>query len=434
MKSKHLTPSEKRKLLKKLLQNNKQNHSVFIENNNHKQSDIIPSSFFDREQWLDNLIDKSPFFRPLDGMASVECESEGLPMINFASYNYLGMANHTDVISSAKNAIDKFGTSVSASRIASGERSLHKQLEQEIAAMINTDDALVFVSGYMTNESVISHLMQAGDLILHDSLIHSSIMQGANSSHATCLDFSHNDVSELDKLLQEHRHRYQNCLIVVEGLYSMDGDICDLPALLEIKKKYSVILMVDEAHSIGVLGDHGRGISEYYGLSNNDIDINMGTLSKSLGSCGGYIAANKALIKYLRYTTPGFLFSAGITPANTAAALKAIQLMLEDNSACLRLKENSEYFLRQANLAGLKTGLEKAYAVIPVYIRNADITVQLSAQLMDKGFNVQAALSPAVAVGSERLRFFITSLHTHAHIDIVIDQTVELLGKLRSLE
>jgi len=434
MKSKHLTPAEKRELLKKLLQNNRQNQSVFVEDINYKQSDIIPSSFFNREQWLDNLIDKSPFFRPLDGMATAECESEGQPMINFASYNYLGMASHTAVISAAKNAIDKFGTSVSASRIASGERSIHQQLEQAIAAMLNTEDALVFVSGYMTNESVISHLMQAGDLILHDSLIHSSIMQGANASHATCIDFPHNDMSTLDALLQKHRHHHQQCMIVVEGLYSMDGDICDLPALLEIKKKHGAILMVDEAHSVGVLGDHGKGIAEHYELSNADIDINMGTLSKSLGSCGGYVAASKALIKYLRYTTPGFLFSAGITPANTAAALKTTQLMFEDNTGCLTLRENAAYFLRQANSAGLETGLEKAYAVIPVYIRNADITVQLSAQLMDNGFNVQAALSPAVPTGSERLRFFITSQHTHAHIDMVIEQTVDLLCELRNLK
>ena len=238
MKSKHLTPAEKRELLKKLLQNNKQNNSAFVNGNHHKQRDVIPSSFYDREQWLDKLIDKSPFFRPLDGMAGAECKSEGHPMINFASYNYLGMASHTDVISAAKDAIDKFGTSVSASRIASGERRLHHELEQAIATLLQAEDALVFVSGYMTNESVISHLMQPGDLILHDALIHSSIMQGANASHATCIDFPHNDISALDSLLQEHRHRYHNCMVVVEGLYSMDGDICDLPAILKIKNKY----------------------------------------------------------------------------------------------------------------------------------------------------------------------------------------------------
>ena len=434
MNANQLSSTQKRDLLKKLLQNNSQGRSVAVENNNLKQSDIIPPTFSAREQWLDKLLDRSPFFRQIDAMADVECESEGRTMLNFASYNYLGMASHAAVISAAKDALDKYGTSVSASRIASGERPLHGELECAIADMLQTEDALVFVSGYMTNEAVISHLMRSGDLILHDSLIHSSIMQGANASNATLIDFPHNDVSALDALLQEYRHRYQHCMIVVEGLYSMDGDICDLPALLEIKKKYCAVLMVDEAHSVGVLGDHGRGVAEYYGLSNTDIDINMGTLSKSLGSCGGYIAASKELIKYLRYTTPGFLFSAGITPANTAAALKATQLMLEDNSGCLKLRENADYFLQQAKSAGLETGLGKAYAVIPVYIRNADIAVQLSSQLMDNGFNVQAALSPAVPVGSERLRFFITCQHTHAHIDKVIDQTADLLSTLQNIK
>jgi 8-amino-7-oxononanoate synthase len=428
MKNKQLTPTEKRELLKQLLKNSKNRQTTPANYTHANANDVIPASFSEREEWLDKLVDKSPFFRPLDAMAGAECESEGQTLINFASYNYLGMANHKLVISAAKKALDTYGTSVSASRIASGERHLHQELEQAIADMLNTEDALVFVSGYMTNESVISHLMQSGDLILHDSLIHSSIMQGANASNATCIDFPHNDVSALDALLQEHRHSYNNCMIVVEGLYSMDGDICDLPALLEIKKKYGAILMVDEAHSIGVLGENGKGIAEHYGLNNADIDINMGTLSKSFGSCGGYVTANKKIIKYLRYTTPGFLFSAGITPANAAAALKAVQLMLEDSSGCLKLRKNAEYFLQQVTSAGLETGLEKAYAVIPVYIRNADITVQLSAHLMENGFNVQAALSPAVPVGSERLRFFITSQHTHSHIDKVIDKTVKLLA------
>jgi len=228
----------------------------------------------------------------------------------------------------AKEAIDRFGTSVSASRLVSGQKTIHLELEKSIAEFLGTDDAVALPSGHGTNETVIGHLFGPGDLILHDALAHNSIIQGAILSGARRRPFAHNDWQEADRLLTQFRHEYRRVLIALEGVYSMDGDISDLPKFVDVKNRHRAMLMIDEAHSLGVLGASGRGSGEYFDVDRRDVEIWMGTLSKALGSCGGYISGCKALIDYLRYTMPGFVFATGISPPAAAAALAAIRLLM----------------------------------------------------------------------------------------------------------
>ena len=269
----------------------------------------------------------NPYFRVNEGTNSNGVNAESREYITFSRYNYLGMSGDPAVSQAAKDAIDRYGTSVSASRLVSGERPLHRELEKEIADFIGTEDCLVFVSGHATNVTTIGHLFGKPDLIVHDALIHNSILQGCQLSQATHLSFPHNNWQALDLILGESRPHFRRALVVIEGVYSMDGDIPELPEFIKIKKRHGAFLMVDEAHSIGVLGKRGGGIGEHFGINPADVELWMGTLSKSFASCGGYIAGSGALIEYLKYTAPGFVYSVGMPPPNVAAALAAIRLL-----------------------------------------------------------------------------------------------------------
>ena len=237
----------------------------------------------------------------------------------------------------AKEAIDRYGTSVSASRVASGERPVHRELEKELARLLGVEDSIALVSGHAANVTTIGHLFGKNDLVLYDALIHNSVLQGCALSEASHRAFPHCNWEALDAMLREARSNYRRVLIVIEGLYSMDGDIPELPAFIEVKKRHRALLMVDEAHSIGVLGKRGRGIAEHFAVNPADVDLWMGTLSKSLASCGGYIAGCRALIEYLKYTAPGFVYSVGMTPANAAAALAATRLLMAEPQRVTRL-------------------------------------------------------------------------------------------------
>jgi 8-amino-7-oxononanoate synthase len=258
----------------------------------------------------------NPYFRMHEGVDANGAPAGGREMITFSRYNYLGMSGDPVVSQAAKEAIDRYGTSVSASRLVSGERPLHREVEQEIADLIGTEDSIVYVSGHATNVSTIGHLFGTSDLIIYDTLIHNSVLQGCRLSQATHLSFPHNDWQTLDMILRKSRPHFRRALVVIEGIYSMDGDIPDVPEFIRIKKRHGTFLMVDEAHSIGVLGKCGRGIVEHFGINPADVDLWMGTLSKSFASCGGYIAGSRALVEYLKYTAPGFVYSVGMSPPN----------------------------------------------------------------------------------------------------------------------
>lgn len=372
----------------------------------------------------------SPFFKTHESIAGAETLIDGKQYINFSSYNYLGLSGHPEVIEASKQAIDQFGTTVSASRMVSGERSIQQRLEHQLADLYKADDCVVFVSGHATNVSTIGYLFGHRDLILHDSLAHNSILQGAKLSGAKRLSFRHNDWEHLDEILTRQRENFERVLIVIEGLYSMDGDIPDLPRFIEVKKRHQSFLMVDEAHSVGVLGEKGHGIGEYFDINFSDVDIWMGTLSKSFASCGGYIAGETALVKHLRHYAPGFLYSVGISPPLAAASSCAIDLMEKEPERVIRLRQRGKLFLELAKAAGIDTGKSEGYSVIPVMAGSSRNAVVLSNQLFDQGINVQPILRPAVEDKAARLRFFISSEHTEKQIRFAVDCTSELLKKL----
>lgn len=372
----------------------------------------------------------NPFFDVHERVTADTTSVGGRELLNFSSYNYLGLSGHHEVGDAAKQAIDQYGTSVSASRLVSGEKPVHRQLEQAIADWIGVEDAVVFVGGHSTNETTIGHLFGRGDLVLHDALAHNSIVQGSILSGAARRPFPHNDWRALDRLLADVRHEYRRVLVVIEGVYSMDGDIPDLPRFIEVKKRHKAMLMVDEAHSLGVIGAHGRGIGEYHHILPRDVDLWMGTLSKSLASCGGYIAASRPIVEYLKHTAPGFVFSVGISPANAAAALGALQVLESEPERVARLHERSKLFLSLARERGLNVGLSHDSAVIPVIVGNSVVTLQLSRALHERGVNVHPILYPAVEESAARLRFFITSQHTEEQIRRTVDLVALELSRL----
>src|SRR5690606_1107323 len=269
-----------------------------------------------------------------------------------------------------------------------------------------------------------------GDLILHDALAHNSILQGCALSGARRRAFPHNDWQTLERMLADLRGEFRRVLIAIEGVYSMDGDYPDLPRFIDIKKRYKAYLMVDEAHSMGTMGEHGRGIGEHFDINPRDVDIWMGTLSKSFGSCGGYIAGNAALVKYLKYTAPGFVYSVGISPPNAAAALAAIKVLQAEPQRVQQLAANSELFRQLANQHGLNTGMSQNSPVVPVILGNSDHSLRLSRALFDRGINVQPILYPAVEESKARLRFFITSMHTEEQIRYTVETVAEELAKI----
>ncbi|HVW35674.1 MAG TPA: aminotransferase class I/II-fold pyridoxal phosphate-dependent enzyme, partial [Pirellulales bacterium] len=351
-------------------------------------------------------------------------------LINFSSYNYIGMSGEPFVSQAAKDAIDRYGTSVSASRLVSGEKPLHRELEQAISRLIGAEDSIVFVGGHSTNETTVGHLFGPGDLILHDALAHNSIIQGCILSGARRRPFPHNDWRAVEQLLSDLRGDYRRVLIAIEGVYSMDGDIPDLPRFIDVKRRHKAFLMVDEAHSAGVLGAHGRGIGEYWDVNPADVDLWMGTLSKSFGSCGGYIAGCKAVVEYLKYTAPGFVYSVGMSPPNAAAALAAIRLLEREPQRVKRLEQNAKLFLSLAQARHLNTGLSKDTPVVPIILGDSLACLKLSQALGGRGINVQPIVHPAVEERAARLRFFITSSHTEEQIRYTIEAIAEELAMI----
>lgn len=372
----------------------------------------------------------NPFFKLHEGIAGATTQIGGREYINYASYNYLALSGHPEITEAAKTAIDFYGTSVSASRLVSGERPIHRELEQAIAKVYGVDDAIVLVSGHATNVTTIGHLFGPKDLILHDELIHNSILQGITLSGARRLPFPHNDSAALDAILAEQRHHFERVLIVVEGIYSMDGDYPDLPRFIEIKRKHKAFLMVDEAHSFGVMGKTGLGIREHFGLQGKDVDIWMGTLSKALAGCGGYIAGETALVEHLKFLAPGFLYSVGMSPPVAAASLAALKSLQQEPERVTALQERGRFFLGQAKAAGIDTGTSTGLAVIPAITGSSIKAARLSAALFERGINVQPILYPAVPEKSARLRFFISCQHTEAQILETVQAVAEEIERL----
>lgn len=368
----------------------------------------------------------NPFFKVHEGKGGAHTIINGRSYCNYSHYNYLGLNGDPRVNAAAMEAIERYGTSAGASRLVAGERPIQRELEKALADVYGSEDCVVFVSGHATNVSTISTLFGPRDLLVHDSQIHNSIVEGCRLSGATRHPFPHNDLIALEQFLANNRRRFERVLIVVEGHYSMDGDIVDLPTLVALKKHFGAFLMVDEAHGLGVLGSQGKGLAEHFGVDGREVDIWMGTLSKTLATCGGYIAGSKALVDILKFAAPGFVYSVGISPPLAAASLQALQIMLAEPERVRHLHENTQLFLLLARNAGLATGTSEGFAIVPIIVGSSRKAIALSNALFDHGINVQPIIHPAVEEKSARLRFFLSCDHEEADIR----RTVQILASL----
>ena len=368
----------------------------------------------------------NPYFVPLDRLQS-ELAARGDTFTSFANYDYLGLSADARIRSAACAAVGQFGTGVGGSRLVGGERSIHRALEYELSAFLGVEDMLTMVSGYGANVSLVGHVLTRGDLILVDELSHNSILAGTKLSRAMVLTFPHNDVEALDLILQKRRDQFRRALIIVEGLYSMDGDVPNLPRLLELKRRHNAWIMVDEAHSIGVLGRTGRGISEHFGVDPNEIDLIVGTMSKSFVNCGGFIGGRQSVIDWLRFTLPGFVYSVGLPPPIAAAVLQALKILESEPERLAQLRENSRYFLSRATAVGLDTGPALGLGVVPVLFDTPERTLRVARSLMRAGFYVPPIVQVGVPKDKPRLRFFISAAHRREQIDGVIAELSEAI-------
>ena len=370
----------------------------------------------------------NPFLLANESVQGRLARIAGREVVSYTSFDYLGLAGHPDVARAAKEAIDRFGCSASASRMVGGNNSILEALDQELAAFIGTERAVVFPCGYGTNASLFGHLFGAEDLILYDELAHNSIMQGATASQAGKRSFRHNDYRQLDGLLRDLRSQYRRVVVAIEGVYSMDGDYPDLPAFIEVKKRHDAMLYVDEAHSIGTMGPGGRGICDYFSVDPADGDLWMGTISKALGSGGGYLAGSERLIRYLGCTTPAFVFSTACSPPNAAAALEGLRVIGREPWRVTVLRERSELFLKLCLDAGLDTGTSGDTPVIPVILGSSARAIQVSQLLLERGINARPILYPAVRESAARVRFFLTSEHTEEQIVRTVETLADVVA------
>ncbi len=373
---------------------------------------------------------KNPYFVAHDSPLMDTSIMEGREVLNFGSYNYVGMSGRKETMEAAKAAIDKYGTSASGSRLLAGEKPIHQELERELARWKHAEAALVLVGGHSTNVTVVGNFCGKDDLIVYDAISHNSVQEGCRLSGATSKPFPHNDMEALESILRAQRSKYRKVLIIVEGVYSMDGDIAPIPKVVELKKKYGCFLMVDEAHSACVIGKTGGGVDEYFDLKHDDIDIKMGTLSKGLGTCGGYLAGSRALIEYLRYNLPGFVFSVGISPPLAAATLAAIRCLQEQPEIMENMRTNVRAFLAEAHKRNLNTCLAMETAIIPILVGRDEDAFLLSTALGERGIFVPPAVYPAVPKNKARLRFCVISEHKPEQIVKALDTLVDVAAEL----
>lgn len=372
----------------------------------------------------------SPFFHVHEGRAGARTVIDGKEFINYSSYDYLGLNGHPRVLAAAHEALERYGISCSASRLVAGERPAHLDLERALASHYAAEDSIVFVSGYMTNVGVISHIVGKNDLIVSDAVIHNSAVAGSMLSRADRRSFPHNDLDALDQMLAAQRHQYERVLIVVEGLYSMDGDMPDLARLVEIKQRHSAWLMVDEAHALGTLGERGYGLAEHCGVEPSQVDIWMGTLSKTLAGCGGYVTGPHVLIDYLKCTAGAFVYSVGLPPVVAAGCQAALELLHAEPERVQRQQRNAKKFVELAKAQGLDTGSAGGTAVTPIIIKDSLPAVMLAQQLFDRGINVQPIIYPAVPAKASRLRFFISSEHSTNDIEATVGAVAQELRRI----
>jgi 8-amino-7-oxononanoate synthase len=351
----------------------------------------------------------------------------GREMGMYASYSYLGLVNHPRINEAAKKAVDKFGTGTNGVRTLAGTLTIHNELEETIADFKHAEAAITYTSGYATNLTVVSTLMGRGDYVFSDKLNHASIVDGCLMSGAEFRRFRHNDMAHLEGLLKNAPPEVAK-LVIADSVFSMDGDIIDLPKVLELTKKYNAWLMIDEAHSVGVLGKTGRGIEEHFGLG-DVIDIKMGTLSKTIPSVGGYVAASKEIITYLRHASRAYIFSAALPPAQAAAANESFKVILDEPWRIERLNENTKQFIGGLKSMGFDTMLTET-AIVPVLCGDDDSAFAMTREAQHNDVFVLPVVSPAVPEGLARLRATVTAAHEPSEIERAMDVIGEAGKKL----
>ena len=369
-----------------------------------------------------------PYFRAIDGKQSTEVEMGGHKVLMFGSNAYTGLTGDERVIEAGVKALRKYGSGCAGSRFLNGTLDLHLQLEKELAGFVGKEEALCFSTGFSVNAGVIPCLLSKDDYIICDDRDHASIVDGRRLSFAKALKYKHNDMQALESCMHGLP---DDCvkLIVVDGVFSMEGDLADLPAIVEIKHRYpNVSVMVDEAHGIGVFGRQGRGVCDHFGLT-SEIDLIMGTFSKSLASIGGFIASDSIIINYLRHTARTYIFSASDTPAATASAMEALHIIQNEPERMERLWDVTNYALEKFRAAGFETGNTES-PIIPLYVRDQEKTFRVTKMAFDEGVFINPVIPPACAPQDTLVRFALMATHTHEQVDRAIAALTKVFKQL----
>lgn len=368
-----------------------------------------------------------PYFREIDSHQDTEVIMDGKKVLMFGSNSYMGLTYDERIIEAAIAATRKYGTGCAGSRFLNGTLDLHVQLEKELAEFVGKDDALVYSTGFTVNEGVVSCLTDRNDYIICDDRDHASIVDGRRLSFSTQLKYKHNDMEALEKELQKCKPESVK-LIVVDGVFSMEGDLANLPEIVRLKDKYNASIMVDEAHGIGVMGRQGRGTCDHFGVT-DDVDLIMGTFSKSLASIGGFIAGDKSIINYLRHNSRSYIFSASNTPSATAAAQESLHIMQREPERIAHLWDITNYSLAQFRKLGFEIGATST-PIIPLYVRDIDKTFLVTKMLFEEGVFVNPVIPPACSPEDTLIRFSLMATHQKEQIDIAIDKLVKCFKAL----
>jgi 8-amino-7-oxononanoate synthase len=364
-----------------------------------------------------------PYFREIESEQDTIVKINGKSVLMFGSNSYLGLTNHPKIKEAAKKAIDKYGTGCAGSSFLNGTLDIHKELERKLAEMVGKEEAIVFSTGFQVNLGVISTLTGRGDYLLLDNLDHASIIEGSRLSYSKVCKFKHNDIEDLERHLKSFKEDAAK-LIVVDGIFSMEGDIAKLSDIVRLAKQYEATIMVDDAHSLGVLGVNGSGTSSHFGVT-NDVDLIMGTFSKSLASLGGFIASDKNIINYLRHHTRSLIFSASMTPASAASVIAAMEIMYNEPERIEQLWKNTHQALNGFKNLGFDTGVSET-PIIPIFIRDNTKTFMMTKMLMEDGIFVNPVVSPAVPNDCTLIRFSLMATHTSDQIN----EALEKFGKV----
>lgn len=369
-----------------------------------------------------------PYFREIEGKQGTEVEMDGHHVIMLGSNAYTGLTGDERVIEAGVQAMRRYGAGCAGSRFLNGTLDLHVELEKEFAEFVGKDEALCFSTGFTVNSGVIPALLGPHDYVICDDRDHASIVDGRRLSMAKQLRYKHNDMEDLERKLQKCEENAVK-LIVVDGVFSMEGDLCDLPKIIELKKKYGATVMVDEAHGVGVFGRQGRGVCDHFGLT-DDVDLIMGTFSKSLASIGGFIAADSAIIDYLRHTARTYIFSASNTPAATASALEALRILKREPERLEALWEVTNYALKRFKEEGFEIG-DTQSPIIPLYVRDLEKTFAATAMAFEAGVFINPVVPPACHPTDTLVRIALMANHTHEQVDRAV---AALVGVFRKLE